>query len=72
MSSRRTSRIATHRLAVIIGLASIAGLAACADATTAPARDGAATGAIEAITPRLDGGDTTSARGCDHSQGWDC
>ena len=72
MSSRHTSRIATRRTAFIVALATIAGLAACADATTAPAHDGAATGAIESITPSLDGGDTTSARRCDHSQGWDC
>ena len=71
MSSRRTSHRAAHRTVLVVVLATIGSLAACADDPLGPQRDGTP-GTLEALTPRLDDGATTRTSWCGHSQGWDC
>ena len=76
MSSRSTCRAAARRLALalVLALATLGGIAACADAPTDPGPR-----PTEWMEPRLDDSDTTDAESdttdagrCNHTQGWGC
>ena len=71
MSSRCTSPRAAHRTVLAVLLVTIGSLAACSADPIGPQRDDTP-GTLEALTPRLDDGDTTRTSWCGHSQGWDC
>ena len=66
MSTRNTLRPAARLLSLALALAALTGLAACANAPTDPGRR------AEWMEPRLDDGDTTGTRWCEHTQGWGC